>query len=633
MPGIDWYVDTAADMIDRDEARDKKFKAMDSMFHNDWSLPDSLSGYQWMRSVVSTDPSDALRTAARTLSTVLPKITFFPLDSHPETRARANKIEKALMWHFKRASKRSVSRLVYDIVLSALRYDEIGFQVVYMPWQKKIAKEIESTKQWNTKGDFAWLVHNPRNVHTNRSALDLESVLLCKVMRAESFVSEWGKAASKVQRMIKDDGLQHVVVYDWTDAKERCVWVVPGEVPTSTRKEDTITIYHDEHKLPFIPWVSRVGGSAIDDEPEYQRAPLLDSVYYSHQWDTLNTLKSLEMSIAIATAAAPASRSETFSGESPEIDYTVPGGDVPQKPGEKYEPLPRPQLDARFRELVSKTQAEVGKSTVPAILQSPDTTSGVAFATINTVLKAASSVLDPIKELTEGALSDGFEQCLLWKIHTKDNLFGWDDTKYRQEQVNPLYGSQIQVKSTELDPENLYLDVKLTANLPIDEIQRLNAAQIMLQMGIPRERVYEQLDIPDGDMVIEEKMMEAMTEAAFQNRLKVISAQGDAEAQRILQAVQMEAQQAQMEQQAQAEQTQMLQAQGQISAEQQTQQAMARAAANLPPGEQNAVMAGANAMTQGPGFNPAMGGTPPAMAAPGVTREAVQGRDMTGTPI
>jgi hypothetical protein len=127
----------------------------------------------------------------------------------------------------------------------------------------------------------------------------------------------------------------------------------------------------------------------------------------------------------------------------------------------------------------------------------------------------------------------------------------------------------------------------------------------------------------------------------IQNRLKLISAKADMQIQQAQMQMQMAMQgqqmQMQQEQQAQAMQAQQAQQQGPPMPQGQLamaeQQAMARAMAGLPPDEAQAMMQDFGAAQGGQGFNPAMGGTPPAMLSPGATREMINGQARNGEEL
>jgi len=65
MRGLHVYQTMAQEMIAADAERDRMLRAMDDMWQNRWSLPESVRGLRWIHKVVSTDPHDAIRAGTR----------------------------------------------------------------------------------------------------------------------------------------------------------------------------------------------------------------------------------------------------------------------------------------------------------------------------------------------------------------------------------------------------------------------------------------------------------------------------------------------------------------------------------------------------------------------------------------
>ena len=151
------------------------------------------------------------------------------------------------------------------------------------------------------------------------------------------------------------------------------------------------------------------------------------------------------------------------------------------------------------------------------------------------------------------------------------------------------------------EPEDLYINVGLREYVPTDQMQKINAAQMMTSsMPYPSARALEALDVADPEVAFEEWKQEQLDKAAVQ-----------------MEVADMQFEQ-QMRQQEKALEMQMKQ-QEQMQQAQQPQQPA--------PDQMQANMAGQApfAAMQGQGFNPAMGGTPPAMGAPDFTRETITG--------
>jgi len=196
-----YFQNIAQEMIAADRERDQMLRAMDDMWHNRWALPNNVAGLKWIHKVVSSDPHDAIRAGTRVLSSVAPRITVQPLGASAENRAQAEKMERVLSWHFRNASRRRAS-VLRDVVLSALLYDEVVAQVVYLPEQMEALKSfkfdrqrLEAAKRF---GPFAIIVRNPQQVHVRYSDWMPEAVLMKQVMTVQAAVDFWGSKAKKL---------------------------------------------------------------------------------------------------------------------------------------------------------------------------------------------------------------------------------------------------------------------------------------------------------------------------------------------------------------------------------------------------------------------------------------------------
>src|SRR3990167_4624209 len=68
MSKLDEYSDLAAEMISADSERDDAFLAYENMYHVNWELPGMVKDLQWMRTIKSTDPHDAVAAGNRVLT-------------------------------------------------------------------------------------------------------------------------------------------------------------------------------------------------------------------------------------------------------------------------------------------------------------------------------------------------------------------------------------------------------------------------------------------------------------------------------------------------------------------------------------------------------------------------------------
>jgi hypothetical protein len=361
--------------------------------------------------------------------------------------------------------------------------------------------------------------------------------------------------------------------------------------------------------------------------------------------------------------------------ESPEADFGAIGGDYALGVGENIEAMPPPQLDPRIMQLISEDVSEIGEGTLPRIIANPQPMNGTAFATQNQMIDAANSSLLRFTRKAEELHEDLFKVMLMWKIHTGDSLEGYAIEKSQAGKPKTgTTGRPIRIEPATIprkmdniedvaSPYAIYLKVTLTNALPIDEVQKLNGGNIMRNLGLPDEMVYEELGYSNPHKIVEGRYRQQFIEAAMSKGLKKLQALAEAEAQRVMNEVQLEMQKKMMElqnpQQGPPQQNppadavppgpdsgmaaggmppdvaggDMSQAvPGQLNPEQMRQQAYAKAAGGSQ-GQDNE-LAAIVAAAQGGNFSPNEGGAPMATLAPeSLTKEAVTGRDRKGRGV
>jgi hypothetical protein len=225
----------------------------------------------------------------------------------------------------------------------------------------------------------------------------------------------------------------------------------------------------------------------------------------------------------------------------------------------------------------------------------------------------------PWKKLSERWVTDCMQKMLLWAHYTQNDLSGYGKEKKTS-------GTRYEIKGKDVDPDSLYLTAELVADVPTDRLQKINAAiQMARELKVSSEVILDELGYSDPQGVMKDYYLEQFTFALVQGKLQLITAEASntieqLAAQRAQEMLQQAMQEAQAQQEAQA-----AQGGGEMTPEQ------GGAMGGAPPN-----LLGGNGMEAvgGNGFNPAMGGAPPAMADPMMnTREAQTGMTRAGAPI
>lgn len=613
MAKIDEIRALADQMIDNDNARDSAFGYYQDMFHLRWELPRELKNIQWIHKFVSTDAHDAVASGVRVLSSLKPYIRKHPLASDQANRQIANQTERVLSWCLWNADRRRSRGVVADVVQSALLYDAVALNVVDLENELRVrdkmgTKNLRRLRNAVDSGRFVVQVFNPMDVHVMRSTYGVEAVLLCQKKLASEVVLEWGNMADGL-KALADKG-EMINYYDFCDYEYRAVWVGPSAYTAGASDLQTI-LAPDKHDMEFLPWAALMGGTSLEGYEEFKYHPMLFPLYFSQSWDTMNVIKTLRMSEAIAHAAAPRLSDEGPNQVEAQIDYGDPMLIAKPAPGNTLRPLAPPPIDQGLGQIADEIAGDIQRATVSRILTGGDIPSGTAYSTLNLATQTAVGSLKPAKELAEKALAEMFKLMLMWVRHTGKPLLA-----YGSERRSQSYGDNYVIEAEDIDPGALYLEVELIADVPTDRLQRANAASIMVQFGYPKEYALEDLGVDDPQTAMRQWYYEKFVEQMFSNWQQEQNNGIQLDFQAKMQEVQMQAQ---------------MMAQQAMQQEQQ-QQAMPPGMGGMPPGAMPMMPEDEGAFEmEGQGWNPAMGGTPAVMAGgPEMLRENVAGQTFTG---
>jgi hypothetical protein len=490
----------------------------------------------------------------------LKKQPYAPNEANKE---KANADEQNLKWQLKNVNRVRPTTVEADMVKSALLYMAVAAHVVDLQHQvkvyEKMGRDPKRLKYAMKRSRFVVNTYNPRSVHVRRSTYGVEAVLL----RQKRPLSELASEFPDVEKLkSKEDKL--VTYNDFTDLEDRCIWVSDYDFGSPL----VILMKPSPHELDFFPWIAMMGGSTLEDEPQYQYHPMLFSIYQQGAWDAQNIVGTLMMSDTIARSAGPRYAEEGPMPDSiTDINYTAPTQIAKVTPGNALRELAQRPVDPALTQVYQWLSGNNAKSTVSRVLQGGDMPAGVtAFSSINLLTQTAVGALKPAKALAERGLSEMFTLMLHWTKHTGTPLYAYGTGKKD-------YGTNYVINADEIDPGAIYLEVSLTPDVPVDRLQQANAAQMLSPFGYPNERVLEDVGVDDAS--------EAMQTWYIEQRIKHLF---EMEKQADMTQMQMGARMAMQEQQQEA----------QMEAQQEAMQ---------------------GPIPGGPGFAPRQGGSSPVMAA------------------
>jgi hypothetical protein len=444
-----------------------------------------------------------------------------------------------------------------------------------------------------------------------------EAVLLAQVRRAKDVADEFGDAAREALKELlalpPGEEEAFVVLYDYWDYEVRVVWAVVSDArgtpvgnfgPDTTvgtqvslktrgkakgasgrRGEPMVILPPTEHGLDFIPWALRMGGSNLEKDEEHKRRPLLYPVRQSGLWKSQNIARTLYFSEVFAHAAAPRMKEEGTNPAEAEVDYGDPTRKAKVPTGNVLTPLNPPAIDQALSEIDDRMTSSTNKSTVGQLSSLP---SGTSFAAVNLYTQTELSKLKPYQQLAEDAIADVLEIMLLWTAFTGIPLEAYGTGKEDR-------GLEYVIEPEEIPTDAIYIDVELKPDVPTDRLQRINAAAIAVNsLNYPVESALEDIGVNDPQTAMRQRFYERMVEGMVNNQIR---------------QQQMELEMGMQMQMQQVQQMQEMEA----ARAMQMQEAQAMMGPQGIPG------------AEGMGYNPAMGGIPPALLNPEATMEGQTG--------
>ena len=522
MPKLEWFRGRANYLEDTYRDRDDMFESLDNYRHGEWSMDEELTEIDWIHE--SRDPIFAQQSdsAKHILSDVYPSISLVPYN--PGGNEIADRHEKGLRWLLDSASRRRQASIVQDVVASAVDYSEITAQVVYLPQQIKDVKAAGGNatryEAMLRRGPFAVIIHNPRTVFARYSDMGAEEVVLKTEDDPHNIIDLWGNKANGLKKLLRDrkgGPPETVDLYDYTSYDYRAVWVDFGG--------ELIEIENSEWPWPFLPWVCRYGGTSLESDTHFQRKPFLANMYHFDLYDDINRVRTLRFSDMIRTAAEPRDVFQSDTRMTPDIDAS--SGDLTTHIDTEESLVPRlaRQPDPSMSSLYGELLGDVERSTLSRLLLGSEVPAGAAFASINLVSESALKVLRTPQSLAQNGLADILETMLLYIHYDNSEVISYGTGKTD-------LGEQYLITGDEINPQNLYISVKLEADLPTDYQARTVTARAQIDAGInSRENAMEDIGVKNTSEVKEEIISERLEETMLAVEVENIQFTSSVEAQ------------------------------------------------------------------------------------------------------
>ena len=513
--GLDWYKGRANYLQDLYVDRDAMYDEIDDARFGNWELPEDLAGIPWV--LKSVEPAFAITADAATglIANNKPQINITPATEDQFTITDI--WERGLGWILDAASRRRKATIIEEMAGSAINYAECATLVTYLPNQiEKIGKMKGDTKRLEAMrrhSDFLIRNYHPRSIYPRYSEIGVEEVVLITDENPHSIVDLWGDAANELKAKMaaaEDNKFpQTVKLFEYMSLEYHVVWVEIGA------EGDRVELWNDVWPWPFLPWAVNMTGGELIDDTDKDRKSIHSVMYHFDFFDVFNRVRTLRFSDMVRNAGAPRRtfQSEDPEGLAPKIDssggelYEVIAGNEEVTVHQPH--VPDPSLSALYAELRNDHQ----KSTLSDLLLGGEIPSEAAFSSINLVTHSAMQAIEDARNLLGRQLGNVLEIIMLWIHYSQAEVYGTvrdpiDRTKVHNYLIN----------WEDIDPQNLYIEVKTDANLPLDQDQRIIAGRAAIDAGLASHQVVmEDIGYTNGREIFEQ----IIEETILQNELKL----------------------------------------------------------------------------------------------------------------
>ena len=586
--------------------RDREFDEYERMYLLDFSA----EGSKWEAAdTVKRTPSPSARNkvlnACRLMMSQEP---VFDVRSESYDDSKTEMVEKNISRWWDQAGRASRRPLHYDMILSAVLYDEMHTAVTVMDDYKRFNKGDRRAERISKITPILFQSWNPRNGYP-----EFDELGLCAYYHEEEF--RWSYVAQKYKNLldgkfVNKHNTDNVALKIFYDLTHYAIWI--------NEEEPFIC---EEHGLPAIPIdVTLVNGSRFFHKEEDRRQPLLFALQRSNLWERESLLYTVLYSMLFTLGVTPnyVLKSDVVDELSMRregaINYFL------LRHGDTLESLDsKGILPPEVQKLSELTGDLIDGSTMYNTAFGEKNFNSQTFSETSLLQQAGRLPLIGPQRLGGFGISSTIELALMMM---KEKELSFDK-------------NGIKIKASEI-PDDLEVKAKLDVILPQEKLQMVNIGLQMQKLGMPDEYIQSNLLGITNTKELKTKFVQqqaetAMTEYKIQQKMTELQQADQQKAQ---------AKQQQLQQAVQAAQAGMQDSGSRMQEQQPVQQPGPAGMTQGQMLEAQMMQQGMNAMDTGqfaenqpenglPGIMPGQemaGGLPPQMGG------MIPGQGLAGTP-
>jgi hypothetical protein len=473
----------AQDLMNKYYDQKKAMEEMDAIYFMEWEdKPTGRDGYKF-----TTSPSgrNALLGAIRLMTSTEP-IFSVPFDkNNDKAKAISEHLEKFCSTVWYHSGRFKGIPLEQPIVDSLLRYGMYALAIfdtkdlydMFVNNKASKAKVNQLDRLVKSTPYFleAW---DPRGVYPEWGRFGMEAVYRNVTMTVGEVIDQFGEKAVQEYMSLDNSSKSDYVQYaDYWDLEKHIAWISAS----TTGGNEIIAgepLVDKEHDLPCIPIVVQTGeGSYIDNEPERQAIPFLYTLKESGLWERQNLELTMMYTNLFDIAANPSYVYKTVGEDNLVVDHDVPGSAVKLRPGEDYYPLQKDVINKDMLQGLSIADRLVEESTLyrQALGGTGNLGANVAFSTVSLLNQVGRLPLTAPQKRGGWGIATACEYMFemlkdrgsIRQLKTKEGILEFDPKEI---------------------PDDLIVEAKLEVDLPQDQMNQANIAQLVTQAGLASRR-------------------------------------------------------------------------------------------------------------------------------------------------
>ena len=442
--------------------RDREFDEYERMYMLDFHAEESRFADDTTKHTPSPSARNKVLNACRLMMSQDP-VFDVRSSSYDETKTEA--IEKSISRWWDQAGRASRRPIHYDMILSAMLFDEIHTAITVMDDYKTYNKKDRRAERIARITPILFQSWNPRKGYP-----EFDELGLCAYYRETEV--RWSYVANKYKDLLKGIYINksftdNVTLKIFYDLDHYAIWI---------NQEDPLVC--EEHGLPCIPIdVTLVNGSSFFDKEHNRRQPLLFGVKRSRLWERESLLYTVLYSLLFTIGITPTYVYKTDTED--DLQFSNQGGFqyLMMRKGDTLEPMDNKGiLPPEVQRMSEITGSLIDESTMYNTAFGEKNFNSQTFSETSLLQQAGRLPLIGPQRLGGFGINSAIEMALMMM---KERGLSFDS-------------NGINIKASEI-PDDIEVKAKLDVVLPQEKLQMVNIGLNMQKLGMPDEYIQSNL--------------------------------------------------------------------------------------------------------------------------------------------